>query len=141
MTTEHVQSEKTIINKILVYFSENGNRAFRQNVGMGWTGKFIKNPMRTSIILDPSDVVIKNARPLHAGLCTGSSDIIGWKRIIITPDMVGKTYAVFTAIEVKYGNTKTTPEQDNFINVVNSSGGFGKIVHSFEEARLWISEK
>ena len=30
-----------------------------------------------------------------------SSDLIGWTEIIITPEMIGKRVAVFTAIEVK----------------------------------------
>ena len=60
-------------------------------------------------------------------------DLIGWKQIVITPDMVGKTIAIFTALEVKYGSTRTTEEQQNFIDQVNKSGGYGKIIYGANE--------
>lgn len=126
-------SEKELINKIQLEFSIRGHRIFRQNVGSSWVGRFIKSPMRTSITVNPSDVIIKDARPFHAGLCKGSSDLIGWKKIVVTPDMVGKTIAVFSAIEVKYGKTKATDEQKRFVQNVNDAGGFGKIVYSLDE--------
>jgi len=37
----------------------------------------------------------------QTGLCVGSSDLIGWTSKTITADDIGKTVAVFTAIEVK----------------------------------------
>jgi hypothetical protein len=37
---------------------------------------------------------------LKYGLCLGSSDLIGWTIREITPDMVEKKVAVFTAIQV-----------------------------------------
>ncbi len=127
-------SEKEIIQKVLLYFTENGHRIFRQNTGFGWVGaKFIKPAMETSIRVTPSDVVIKNARPLHAGLCKGSSDLIGWKSVTVTPEMVGKKIAIFTAVECKTKFYKTTEEQDRFLNAVNHSGGIGLVVRELED--------
>lgn len=126
-------SEKKIINDILIEVSKRGWRLFRNNTGQGWAGKMFRSPMPTSIRLDPSDVVVRNAFPLQAGLCKGSSDLIGWKAVTITPDMVGKTVAIFTAIEVKYGSTRTTEEQQNFVDQVTRSGGIGKIVYGVDE--------
>ena len=51
-----------------------------------------------------------NARPLEAGMGVGSSDLIGVTRITVTPEMVGKTVAVFTAVEVKVGKDKLSKE-------------------------------
>ena len=126
-------SEKTLISEIQLLYSQKGHRIFRQNVGTGWSGEFFKPPMKTSVVVNPSDVVLRNARPLRAGLCTGSSDLIGWQSVVITEDMVGKKVAIFTAIEVKHGKTGTTEEQLRFIESVNNSGGDGKIVRSLDE--------
>lgn len=100
---------------------------------MGWAGRVVRFSRPTTVTLSPQDIVIKSARPLQAGLCTGSSDLIGWTKKVITQDDVGKTVAIFTAIEIKYGKTATTVEQKAFINAVNSSGGLGKIIHDLNE--------
>ncbi len=125
--------EKKIINDTLLYFTKNGHRLFRQNTGLGWAGRVEKYSQPRSVLIQPQDAVIRNARPLQAGLCTGSSDLIGWITREVTPDMLKKQIAIFTAIEVKYGKTRTTVEQHRFINAVNNSGGIGKIIHSIDE--------
>jgi hypothetical protein len=64
-----------------------------------------------------------------------SSDLIGITSIVITPDMVGRTIGVFTAIEVKDINWKPSEKdqryiaQRNFINIVKSKGGIGDFVN------------
>lgn len=67
-----------------------------------------------------------------------SSDLIGWTEITITPDMVGKQVAVFTAIEVKSSTWKSTNnkrehEQNNFINWVKSKGGIASMINSVDD--------
>ena len=101
-------------------------RIFRNNTAMGWAGR--------SKRLSGGAVLVQDAIPIHAGLCTGSSDLIGWTSIEITPDMVGKRVAVFTAVEVKTPTGKATPEQINFIERVNEAGGIGRIVRSEADA-------
>jgi hypothetical protein len=68
------------------------------------------------------------------GLCKGSSDLIGWKSIIISSEMVGKRVAVFTACEVKLENGKLTKEQANFLSVVHREGGIAICARSQEDA-------
>jgi hypothetical protein len=82
----------------------------------------------TTVKIGPGDIVLRHARPLHAGLCVGSSDLIGWTPVIITPEMVGHQVAIFTAIEVKTGVLQATKEQFNFVIAVNKSGGKAGIV-------------
>lgn len=60
-----------------------------------------------------------------------SSDLVGITKVVITPDMVGKTLGVFTAIEVKKEawneNKKLDARetaQNNFMTWVKSMGGF-----------------
>lgn len=64
----------------------------------------------------------------------GTSDLIGWRSVTITPDMVGKTLAVFAAVEVK-DRANPTPEQEAFIEAVNRAGGLAGVARSVEDAR------
>lgn len=69
------------------------------------------------------------------GLCKGSSDLIGWKSVTITPDMVGQRVAIFLAVEVKAPGRKPTPEQTNFLDRVKSDGGLAGIARSIADAQ------
>ena len=67
-----------------------------------------------------------------------SSDLIGYTVVKITPEMVGRHVAVFSAVEVKrpgWTKPKNTREfaQANFINVVNMHGGIGLFATSTED--------
>ena len=105
---------------------------FRNNVGTGWVG----NVRQTT----GSGIYIDNARPLHAGLCRGSSDLIGWTKTEITQEMVGKTVAIFTAIEVKkIKGSVTSSDQLNFLNKLRESGGIAGIAKSDTEAIALIN--
>lgn len=63
----------------------------------------------------------------------GGSDLIGWTQKTITPEDVGSTVAIFTAIEVKSQNGKATAEQQRFIDAVNNSGGIGMIARVVDD--------
>lgn len=75
-----------------------------------------------------------NGRLVRYGLCQGSSDLIGYRTIEITPDMVGQRLAVFTAIEVK-DRGRATPQQLQFLDLVVAAGGLGGVARSVEDAR------
>lgn len=64
----------------------------------------------------------------------GTSDLIGWRSVTITADMVGQQIAVFAAVEVK-DQARATPEQEAFIAAVRAAGGLAGVAHSVEEAR------
>lgn len=68
------------------------------------------------------------------GLCSGSSDLIGFRQVTITPDMVGQQLAVFAAVEVKAPNGRPTAEQEAFLAMVQHFGGMAGIARSVEEA-------
>ena len=91
---------------------------FRNNTGVAYQGKKMTYNGR---------VVINEPRPVKFGLCIGSSDLIGWTEITITPDMVGKKIAVFTAVEVKTERGKISKEQINFIKQVRKAGGYANV--------------
>ncbi|MGB0405586.1 MAG: hypothetical protein ACPGDB_05335 [Fusobacterium sp.] len=79
-------------------------------------------------------------RVVRTGLGKGSSDLIGYTRRQVTPDMVGKTIAIFTAIEVKKGDWKQGKkfnEHENtqklFLDKVVEDGGIADFSSSIEE--------
>lgn len=84
---------------------------------------------------------LKNERGQYVryGLCEGSSDLIGYVSLNITPDMVGKRIACFTAIEVKTDTGKLTLDQERFLSVVRADGGIAFVARSKDEAAECIN--
>ena len=99
--------EADIQNRALLALSHGDTRLFRNVTAMGWGGRVTARRGST--------VMIQDSRPIHAGLCRGSSDTIGWHTVTITPEMVGTKIAVFTAIEFKAARRRPTTEQVNKI--------------------------
>lgn len=95
-------TESEIMKQIQLAVSKTGHKVFRNNVGMFET---------------------IDGRRIRTGLCTGSSDLIGFT-----------SSGRFLAIEVKYGYGKPTEEQTAFIDTVNKSGGVAFIARSVDEA-------
>lgn len=97
-------AEKIILKQCQLKASSIGWRLFRNNVSL---------------------VLSESGNPMRTGLCKGSSDLIGWRPVTITPDMVGKTIAQFVGCEVKSESGRVTVEQQSFLDAVNAAGGHG----------------
>jgi hypothetical protein len=106
-------SEQTIQQEIRIACSNGDTRLFRNNTGT------LKD---------------QNGRPVQFGLCKGSADLIGWKRVTVTEDMVGSTVAVFLSIEVKTATGRLRPEQRQWLDAVQSAGGIAGVARSVEDA-------
>ena len=119
-------NENNIQKRIMLTVSKLGTKIFRNNVGTAWNGK--------SYATKDGKRVIENARCIRFGLCVGSSDLIGYTEKTITPEMVGKKVAIFTAIEVKKKGGKQSPDQKNFIKRLNDAGGLGGFAYSEADA-------
>ncbi len=130
--------ERYIQNLIRIELSNLGIMNFRNNTGMGWAGKVTKIREAGKYLCYPGDAIVRKAMPLKAGLCEGSSDIIGIKTIVITSDMVGKSIGVFVALEVKAKNGKESEKQKTFIDNINNAGGIAGIVRSVEDIEKLI---
>lgn len=131
--------ETNILRTIMLAIGINPNiRIFRNNTGSAWIGASVKFTKRQSVNVESGDVLVKQGRYFTAGLCVGSSDLIGIKSVEITPDMIGKKIAIFTAIEVKKINGRVSKEQTNFINMINSLGGIAFIARSDDEAKAFL---
>lgn len=131
--------EHPIQQRILLACGSGDQRLWRNNVGTGWTGKATRvtlgNVRAVATGLRPGDVVIRAARPLHAGLCVGSSDLIGYRSEIITSQHVGQRVAVFAAVEVKSATGRASTEQRAFIEQIRTAGGRAGIARSEVDAR------
>jgi hypothetical protein len=68
------------------------------------------------------------------GLARGSADLIGYRTITITPDMVGQQVAVFLSIEVKTPTGRIRPEQQAWMDTVQAAGGIAGVARSVEDA-------
>ena len=123
-------SEHVIQQQILLAHGSGSVRLWRNNVGTGWAGQATKvtggNLRAVSQALRPGDVVIRQGRPLHAGLCVGSSDLIGYRQV----DGV----AQFVALEVKSATGRATKEQVQFLDHIQAAGGLAGIARSVDDA-------
>lgn len=111
-------NESTIQNNIRIELSKFDVVTFRNQVGQ---------------------YELKDGRILRSGLCNGSSDLIGWRSIVVTPEMVGKKIAVFAALEVKSKTGRATAGQKNFCQRVKEAGGFAGIVKSPDDAKKTLA--
>jgi hypothetical protein len=76
-----------------------------------------------------------NGRPVQFGLCKGSADLIGWRTVTVTPEMVGTQVAVFLSIEVKTPTGRLRPEQQQWLDAVQAAGGIAGVARSVEDAQ------
>ena len=95
-----------------------------------------------------------DGRKLRSGLAVGSSDLIGWIKIKITPEMVGRTVPIFLSPECKppgWKPPKKPPpgakpsekyeswkQQSGWIAAVKNAGGIAGVVRSVEEFKILI---
>ena len=123
-------SEHVTQQRILLAHGSGTVRLWRNNVGTGWAGQATKvtggNLPVIAAGLRPGDVVIRQGRPLHAGLCVGSSDLIGYRQV----DGV----AQFVALEVKSATGRATKEQTQFLEHIAGAGGCAGVVRSVDDA-------
>lgn len=114
-TARHeIRTETDLVKSIRLAAGRGNVRLFRNNVGQART--------------ETGAVIVY-------GLCSGSSDLIGWVSRTVTADMVGQKVAIFTALEVKKAGRYADKDQRNFIRVVKEAGGIADVVRSVEEAK------
>lgn len=107
-TEKQIQAD---INQYLGINYMDDIRVFRNNVGM----------------------YMKGRHKIEYGLAIGSSDLIGWHKIIITEAMIGMAFARFLAIEIKSKTGKMRASQTNFINRVREFGGIAGVVRDVRD--------
>ena len=71
----------------------------------------------------------------------GAADLLGWREVRITADMVGEKIAQFTALEVKRPGAKPDPEQRAFLDAVYAAGGCSGWADTVETALAVVERK
>jgi hypothetical protein len=148
-------SERDLQNQIFIRLNSRRDvRVFRNNVGVGFIGtefadkdKLIdmlqllfaalmngvgKNVQQ--ILHETGVVILKYPRRIRFGLHEGSADLIGWKSIKITPDMVGQKIAVFVSAEIKGPHGRMREEQNNWMAQVLIAGGHAYEIRDIRQA-------
>lgn len=131
MTKKTKKSEDSVSKDIRFQTSnECGTKLFRNNVGafQSKTGAWVRYGLANE----------SKAMNAHVK----SSDFIGFTPVVITPDMVGSTVAVFTAIEAKEEGYKPSgvkqikhyEAQQRFCEMVSGFGGIAGIADSGKRA-------
>ena len=129
-------AEKSLLNDILLQAPDLKSILFRNNVAFSWAGRIVKDRQTPN----GRNIELVDARPIKSGLVKGSSDLVGWTEVEITPDMVGRKVAVFTAIEAKTPSMRVSKAQTNFIRRLAEAGGIAGIARSAEDATKLIQE-
>jgi len=111
------RDESNLVRRLLATASRCGARLFRNQVG---------------------SYRLSDGRRISSGLCVGSSDLIGYRVVIVTPEMVGRKLAVFCAIEAKSATGRASDRQQEFIRQVNFDGGIAQVVRSERELELTL---
>jgi len=114
-------TEQDTLRDIQLAATRLGHRLWRNNVGVGWVGKLVRREISGTVVL-------ANARPLHAGLMPGSSDLIGLTS-------AGR----FLSIEVKSDRGRLTDEQRAWIAMVRQFGGLAGEARSIEDFEAIIN--
>jgi hypothetical protein len=108
-------SEQQIQQHIRLTCSTGATRLFRNNVGR---------------LPDP-----RTGRWVEFGVGgKGAGDLLGWRTVTVTPEMVGTQVAVFTSIEVKTATGRLRPEQQQWLDAVQAAGGIAGVARSVDDA-------
>ncbi|MEQ1580883.1 MAG: VRR-NUC domain-containing protein [Steroidobacteraceae bacterium] len=115
------KAHSELVNAILLEHGHGDVRIFKNAVGM---------------------VERKDGRKFKYGVCNpGGSDLIGWTKVTVTPEMVGTTLAVFTGIEVKTGTGRQSKDQRRFQAAIESAGGRAGVARSVQDAAGFLANK
>lgn len=102
-------TETALVRRLMLAATNLGGRLFRNNVGRARTD---------------------DGRYVQYGLCVGSSDLIGWTPHVVTAADIGRTVAIFTAVEAKTARGRATAAQLRFLAAVRAAGGIAIVARN-----------
>lgn len=119
------RSEGAVSQERLLHYDRLGWRLFRNNSGV--------LPDKRGV---PVRFGLGNTSP-QVNETTKSSDYLGWRPLLITPDMVGDVVAQFASVEFKHAGWLPAPPSDRtrfaheqaqlkWLDMVRADGGYGE---------------
>lgn len=81
----------------------------------------------------------RTGRLVTFGLARGSADLVGWRTVEITPEMVGQRVAVFLSIEIKTPTGRLRPDQQAWLRTVQQAGGIAGVARSVADAHTLVA--
>lgn len=138
-------SEAAVQAAVRLEYARRGYRLFRHNTGA--LKRTEPTVITRAMVGQTLDVALPHSRPIRFGLNNDSpetnaaakfGDLVGWRPVLVTPDMVGSCVAIFTNLECKPPDWKLQPgdkrgqAQKAAIDLVVSDGGEARFVTGVE---------
>lgn len=138
---------KSVIKNALLWATKRGWRLAQNVVGGGWIGTLGEEYMYSTKKGPRKSVELYNARFIKFGLLIPSSergkihggtlDLVGWRTVVITPEMVGKKIAQYLEFDAKTpGYDRMSPDQKNRVKQILSAGGMTGIFRKNGEEEI-----
>lgn len=123
-----MESEAALLRRLLIAGSARGARLFRNQVGH-------------YVIAHPNCLHCqRDGRRISSGMAVGSPDLVGWQSVTITPDMVGRTVALFVGVEAKRpGGGVVSEDQRRFLTALEQAGAIAGVVRSIADLDALLS--
>lgn len=83
----------------------------------------------------------RTGRLVTFGLSPGSPDLVGWKQVRITPDMVGSDIAIFCGIEIKTPDGVLRDDQRGWLQRLADAGGIAGVARSVADAVSILTDR
>lgn len=117
-------------------------RLFRNHVGYGLVIRHPNPRAREAIMsacIELAQRMGGSGERTRFGLAPDSGDLIGARREVITPEMIGQAVSIFCSVEVKTDRGKPSPGQINWADFINGFGGRAGFARNVEEARAIVA--
>lgn len=106
------QQETAVWKQVLLKYSQKGYRLFRNQ---RYVGPIVRGGKITKSWA-------------NCGLCDGAGDVVGYRIITVTAEMIGKKIAQFCSFETKTEKGSVKPEQTQFVNTIKNDGGIAEVI-------------
>lgn len=113
-------TEKQISDRVLAKHP----MMFRNAVGYG-----IATSPKAIHRMKDGKLLLDHGSPIRFGLYPGSSDMLGFREIVVTPGMVGWKLAIFQGIEIKTEHDRLSKEQRIWNRVLQEAGAIAEVWH------------
>ena len=84
---------------------------WRNHRAVAWSGEVVHR--------DHETITLRNPRPATTGLFPGAPDLIGVRRVIVAPSMVGLPLGALVGIEVKGPRGRTSEDQEKALRLLS----------------------